>query len=99
MANTTTVRSGGPSTLSLLGVAFVVLKLTHVINWSWWWVLLPFYGGFVVFFGGLLLIYLIAFVVVWIQDRHRRKLRRARAKAAGARLPRKPAGRNPGKSR
>jgi hypothetical protein len=30
---------------SLLGVAFVVLKLCHVINWSWWWVTCPFWGG------------------------------------------------------
>jgi len=29
---------------ALLGVAFVVLKLTHVIGWSWWWVTLPFWG-------------------------------------------------------
>jgi hypothetical protein len=28
----------------LLGLTFVILKLTHVIDWSWWWVLLPFYG-------------------------------------------------------
>lgn len=34
----------GVSTLSLLGIAFVVLKLTHVIDWSWWWVTLPFWG-------------------------------------------------------
>lgn len=27
--------------LSLLTVAFIVLKLCHVINWSWWWVLSP----------------------------------------------------------
>lgn len=30
---------------SLLGLIFVVLKLTDVIAWSWWLVLLPFYGG------------------------------------------------------
>ena len=34
----------GPGILGLLGVAFVVLKLVGVINWSWWWVTLPFYG-------------------------------------------------------
>jgi hypothetical protein len=34
------------SILGLLGVAFVVLKLCHVIAWSWWLVLLPFYGLF-----------------------------------------------------
>ena len=25
----------------LLAVAFIVLKLTGVIDWSWWWVLSP----------------------------------------------------------
>ena len=33
---------------TLLGVAFVVLKLTDVINWSWWWVTCPFWIGPVV---------------------------------------------------
>jgi len=27
-----------------LGIAFIVLKLCHVIDWSWWLVLLPIYG-------------------------------------------------------
>lgn len=40
----------GVSSLGLLGVAFVVLKLTGVISWSWWWVALPFWGGIVLFF-------------------------------------------------
>jgi len=30
----------------LLGVAFVVLKLTGYIDWSWWWVTAPFWGPF-----------------------------------------------------
>ena len=47
--------SSGVGVLGLLGVAFVVLKLTGYINWSWWWVLLPFYGGFTIF-GALLTI-------------------------------------------
>jgi uncharacterized protein (DUF983 family) len=33
--------SGGAGFTSLLLVAFIVLKLTHVIAWSWWWVLSP----------------------------------------------------------
>lgn len=37
--------SGGASIAGLLGIAFVVLKLTHVIGWSWWWVTAPFWGG------------------------------------------------------
>ena len=24
-----------------LTIAFIVLKLTNVINWSWWWVISP----------------------------------------------------------
>lgn len=34
--------------LSLLGLAFIILKLVGVINWSWWLVLLPLYGEFVI---------------------------------------------------
>lgn len=40
--NKTTV-SGGVGVLGLLGVAFVVLKLCKVIDWSWWWVTAPFW--------------------------------------------------------
>lgn len=32
---------GGVGFVGLLTVAFVVLKLTHVIAWSWVWVLAP----------------------------------------------------------
>lgn len=31
--------------VGLLGVSFIVLKLTGYIDWSWWWVTLPFWGG------------------------------------------------------
>ena len=31
--------------IPLLGVAFIILKLCHVIDWSWWLVTLPFWGG------------------------------------------------------
>ena len=33
--------SGGIGFTGLLTIAFIVLKLTHVIDWSWWWVLAP----------------------------------------------------------
>ena len=35
----------------LLTVAFIVLKLTHVIDWSWWWVLSPVWIPFVIVLG------------------------------------------------
>lgn len=34
-------QSGGISFCGLLTIAFVVLKLTGYITWSWWWVLAP----------------------------------------------------------
>ena len=45
-----------PNILGLLGVAFVVLKLVGVINWSWWLVTLPFWGPVVFVFVLLLVV-------------------------------------------
>jgi hypothetical protein len=59
---TATASTGGFSIAGLLGVAFVVLKLTGVINWSWWLVLLPFYAGFALFLG----IFVIGVIVILI---------------------------------
>ena len=39
--------SGGCGMTGLLQVAFIVLKLCGVINWSWWWVLAPTWGALV----------------------------------------------------
>lgn len=33
--------NGGVGFVSLLTVAFIVLKLTGNITWSWWWVFSP----------------------------------------------------------
>lgn len=33
--------SGGTNFFGLLTIAFVVLKLCKIIDWSWWWVLAP----------------------------------------------------------
>lgn len=32
---------GGISFFGLMTIAFIVLKLTGYITWSWWWVLAP----------------------------------------------------------
>lgn len=40
MENKTIVKSGNTIGV-LLTVAFVVLKLCHIIDWSWWWVVSP----------------------------------------------------------
>ena len=38
---TSAAASGGIGFTGLLAVAFIVLKLTGTISWSWWWVLAP----------------------------------------------------------
>jgi hypothetical protein len=48
-------QAGGIGVLGLLGIVFVVLKLTGVINWSWLWVTVPFWGGLVLFLFLLIL--------------------------------------------
>jgi ABC-type polysaccharide/polyol phosphate export permease len=48
----------GLSLLTILGLIFLVLKLTGHITWAWGWVLLPFYLPFtilIVFIVGLIL--------------------------------------------
>ena len=40
----------GVGTIGLLGIAFIVLKLTGVIDWSWIWVIAPFWVPVVLVF-------------------------------------------------
>lgn len=51
--------SGGIGFIGLLTIAFIVLKLCHVIEWSWVWVLSPLWitGGLVVLILIVLLIF------------------------------------------
>lgn len=44
-----TATAGGPGLATLLAVAFIVLKLTGVITWSWIWVLAPIWIPFAIF--------------------------------------------------
>ena len=64
--NKSTRTSGGISFCGLLTVAFIVLKLTKVINWSWWWVLSPLWIGF-----GIAIIFVIIAVAVKTHLRHK----------------------------
>ena len=34
---------------TILGIVFIILKLTGTINWSWWWVLAPFWIPLAIF--------------------------------------------------
>lgn len=45
--NKSNAGASGIGVTVLLQVAFIVLKLCEVINWSWWWVLAPTWIGLV----------------------------------------------------
>jgi len=55
--------------LGLLGLAFLVLKLTHVIGWSWLWVTVPFWGVFALLAAVVLVALISAATSVAIEGR------------------------------
>lgn len=57
----------GIGVLGLLGVAFVVLKLTGHIDWSWWWVTAPFWGVPALVAGVLLMLWIVVLCTACIE--------------------------------
>ena len=56
--------SAGIGFSGLLTVAFIVLKLCHVIDWAWVWVLSPLWISFVL---GILIFAIYIGIAVWIR--------------------------------
>lgn len=52
-------KSRGLGLCGVLTIVFVVLKLTHNIDWSWWWVLAPLWGGIALIIALLLILLII----------------------------------------
>lgn len=75
---------GGVGVLGLLGVAFIVLKLTGYLTWSWLWVLAPFWIpislGLLVFAG----VYGWILFQEWRDEQRAEKWRRERQRQARA---------------
>ena len=55
--------SGGIGFVGLLTVAFVVLKLTKVIAWTWLWVLSPLWISVALTIAILIIVWVIAAIV------------------------------------
>lgn len=70
MSAQTTSSNNGITFAGLLFIAFLVLKLTHVIDWSWWWVTAPLWVPLAFFVGHLGAVALVALI--------RKALRRGR---------------------
>lgn len=48
----------------MLFVVFLVLKLTHYIDWSWWWVTSPLWIGFALW---LVLVIIICILTIFFK--------------------------------
>ena len=66
MSNSKTeVKNTGIGFSGLLAVAFIVLKLMKVIDWSWWWVLAPLWIPVAIYLFILFVIVVVAVVKEW----------------------------------
>ena len=67
--NSSNATSGGIGFAGLLTIAFIVLKLCNVINWSWWWVLSPLWIGVALGVVILIIVVIVAIICAAIEDR------------------------------
>lgn len=62
------MKVNGLSTLGLLGIVFIVLKLTNVITWNWWLVTLPLWGGLALIVSIIIIVGFIAFITKKVKE-------------------------------
>lgn len=60
---------GGVSLGGVVFVVFLILKLTHLINWSWWWVTSPLW----ICYALLILCFIFLFIISSIIDSREKK--------------------------
>lgn len=53
----------GMSFCGTLTIVFIILKLTHVIDWSWWWVLSPIWIPVAAVLGIIAIIAIVMLIV------------------------------------
>lgn len=46
---------------TLIFIVFLILKLTHVIDWSWWWITCPLWLPFLLAF---IILFTLVFLVI-----------------------------------
>lgn len=76
--NNNSSTAGGIGFCGLLTIAFIVLKLTGVISWSWLWVLAPIWIPAAIILNGLLIVLFFVLVregVKQVEEKQRRQER------------------------
>ena len=59
------VSSSGIGFFGLLQIAFIVLKVTNLINWSWWMVFIPTFISVGIILIGLIVIVIACVIENW----------------------------------
>ena len=67
MSNNPSSSSSGIGFAGLLTVAFIVLKLTNVIAWSWLWVLSPLWIGALAAIAIIIVVFVCALLVAGLK--------------------------------
>lgn len=62
MSEKSSSASGGMGFAGLLTIAFIVLKLTGVISWSWLWVLSPIWISVLIAFLVIAIVLIVAII-------------------------------------
>jgi len=70
---TAAATSGGCGIGFILFIVFLILKLTHVIDWSWFWVVFPLWIGPATVLAISLLVFIVVFFISLFDNKHKRK--------------------------
>lgn len=65
--------STGVAFIGLLTIAFIILKLCNVINWSWVWVLSPLWISFGLYFAIVAMVIIMSLILMSIEDYKRKR--------------------------
>lgn len=55
--------------LTLILLIFIILKLTHIVSWSWWWVTSPIWLPFIIVFVPATLKLIIGLIKIFIEEK------------------------------
>lgn len=55
--------------LTLILVIFIILKLTHIVSWSWWWVISPIWLPFIIIFVPATLKLIVGLIKIFIEEK------------------------------
>lgn len=75
------VAAGGIGFCGLLAIAFIVLKLTGFIDWSWLWVLAPLWIPVAIFFAVALVILIVVLVKMGVEQTEERRHRQEHSRS------------------